>query len=133
MREFFRGWRRKVGGFALVMACVFTGMWVRSYVVCDAVGHFDAAGDLRQLTSVSGWLVLLYSPYQGDPPPPLAVWAWDTIAADSFRGGAGCSDEELPIPYLLLALPTTLISAYLILWKPKQNAATANNAEALHA
>lgn len=30
MREFFKGWRRKLGVATLVMACVFAGAWVRS-------------------------------------------------------------------------------------------------------
>ena len=35
MSEFFRGWRRKVGVVTLMMACVLTGMWVRSMSVID--------------------------------------------------------------------------------------------------
>lgn len=31
MHDFFNGWRRKVGVATLVMACVFTAGWVRSY------------------------------------------------------------------------------------------------------
>ena len=32
MSEFFKGWRRKLGLFTLVMACVLTGIWLRSLV-----------------------------------------------------------------------------------------------------
>ena len=32
MRDFFRGWRRKVGVVTLVLACVFTGFWVLSLI-----------------------------------------------------------------------------------------------------
>lgn len=37
MKDFFRGWRRKVGVCTLAMACVFAAGWVRSLVVCDQV------------------------------------------------------------------------------------------------
>ena len=37
MGEFFRGWRRKLGVVMLVMACVFTGMWVRGFAFEDAI------------------------------------------------------------------------------------------------
>jgi hypothetical protein len=35
MREFFRGWRRKVGMVTLLMALGFTGAWVRSLNIGD--------------------------------------------------------------------------------------------------
>ncbi|MDB5345258.1 MAG: hypothetical protein JWP89_3635 [Schlesneria sp.] len=37
MREFFRGWRRKVGCLTLVLACVLATMWGRSLVYGDSV------------------------------------------------------------------------------------------------
>jgi len=37
MREFFRGWRRKVGVMTLLMACVFMGGWLRSLITTDSV------------------------------------------------------------------------------------------------
>lgn len=37
MRDLFKGWRRKVGCAALVMACVFMGLWVRSRFLEDDV------------------------------------------------------------------------------------------------
>lgn len=43
MREFFRGWRRKVGCVALVMALVPFIVWTRSAVHDDLV-RFDALG-----------------------------------------------------------------------------------------
>lgn len=35
MREFFKGWRRKIGLLALFTACLFMVMWVRSLFVLD--------------------------------------------------------------------------------------------------
>src|SRR4051794_19488286 len=35
MRDFFKGWRRKLGCVTLVMACVFMAGWVRSIGISD--------------------------------------------------------------------------------------------------
>ena len=37
MKEFFRGWRRKVGVVTLLMACVAMGGWVRSLYFIDSM------------------------------------------------------------------------------------------------
>ena len=37
MGDFFKGWRRKTGIVALVMACVFMTGWVRTYSVTDDI------------------------------------------------------------------------------------------------
>ena len=37
MREFFRGWRRKLGCIALVMAISACAQWWRSYALVDQV------------------------------------------------------------------------------------------------
>lgn len=46
MRDVFRGWRRKVGFFALVLACVFAMGWLRSRTTSDFVRFFpvDSGG-----------------------------------------------------------------------------------------
>lgn len=69
MREFFNGWRRKVGCVALMVAC-----WLMSLCLAQRLnypGGVDAAGD--------------------DPGAQLFA----------------------------LAFPLTLLSTYLILWKPR--------------
>src|SRR5579863_9508898 len=37
MREFFRGWKRKVGLVVLAIACLFVGGWVRSLSTVDFI------------------------------------------------------------------------------------------------
>ena len=37
MREFFSGWRRKVGVVALMLACVLMAGWVRSFTIAEGV------------------------------------------------------------------------------------------------
>jgi len=41
MKEFFQGWRRKIGVVTLVMALVFMAGWVRSLVVEDELDFHD--------------------------------------------------------------------------------------------
>ncbi|HEY4261287.1 MAG TPA: hypothetical protein VGM98_14065 [Schlesneria sp.] len=57
MREFFRGVRRKLGCVTLMMACLFMGLWMRSYVVTDQVwmeGHKDTHLKEARLGSSGG-------------------------------------------------------------------------------
>ena len=39
MREFFKGWKRKIGCLTLVMACVATAGWVRSQHFSDFIKY----------------------------------------------------------------------------------------------
>jgi hypothetical protein len=43
MGEFFRGWRRKIGSIALMLACVCAAAWVRSVGREEGV-YFDSKG-----------------------------------------------------------------------------------------
>ncbi len=123
MREFFHGWRRKAGCLALVMALILIGQWIRSRIVSD---RMDVAWGGRQHAIISAG---------------GSVYWWRDIAkADWFRVKVGYSPAEdvvmaqadywrlerrhpersvIPIPLLFLAIPLTLLSAYLILWKPR--------------
>ena len=44
MKEFFRGWRRKIGVATLTMACVFAVGWVRSTIVADTLRFNSTEG-----------------------------------------------------------------------------------------
>src|SRR5258708_4117292 len=50
MHTFFHGWRRKAGCVALVMACVFTGIWIRSYRIVDTFSFHPDNGPRHYLT-----------------------------------------------------------------------------------
>lgn len=128
MREFFNGWRRKVGVATLVWACVFAAAWVRSFSIRD----FIPLPKLRTaaLATESGCLVLLreteavlISEVPGldviwenvdgienpmNPMPPVA-----TMVASAYFEKAGS------IPYWSLVLPLTLLSGWLLLSKPR--------------
>jgi hypothetical protein len=95
MREFFRGWRRKVGCVTLLLACMFTTCWVRSLTKWDEVnldrglGHIDAveshAGEIRCLRW-HGWV-------------SRRKWTWQTTPHNqggeySFNGIHRCPGER---------------------------------------
>ena len=54
MREFFHGWRRKMGAATLVIACVLMMLWVRSYLICDWFLERSNDGNSAFLASGSG-------------------------------------------------------------------------------
>lgn len=107
MKEFFKGWRRKVGCVTLAAACLFVAGWVRSTVVDDYVTAFN-----RSFFSSRGRF------YLG---PQFSLewrsWAWDS--------GPGLLPPDFllqGVPYSIVAIPLTLLSIYLILWPTLQRA-----------
>ena len=143
MREFFKGWRRKVGCVTLVKACMMTVMWVRSSCIFDSA--MLSIGDLRLLfmsnNHKSG--VILHK----DRPIDIVIvevtdgrkivnfWRFDKSRFESqhfmFKpivAGVGkvfCSDgsrlsEITLMPYWVVAIPLTLLSAYLLLSTPRK-------------
>jgi hypothetical protein len=121
MREFFKGWRRKVGAVSLVVALLLIGGYIRSYLVVDSF-HFPIKNRMHCLGSFYGYL----------------SWAaYDAAPQDCFTGfrktpakrptamlltmmlGSNTYVRQWAISYLWLATPVTLLSAYLILWKPR--------------
>ena len=130
MRELFKGWRRKAGCVTLVMACVITSLWMRSYYLCDDV-WFQIGSRTHMITSLRGGI----------------GWSsWDYVMADSGLITRDLSREPnlVGIPfrdymkrwdnqrryaswnvwywyayYWQCCVPLTLLSAYLILWKPR--------------
>lgn len=97
MREFFRGWRRKVGCVALVLACGFATGWMRSY----EYDWFEISG--VRISSCNG----SFGPSR---------------IAETKQGPWVIPKHEIvvPIPYWAPTISLTLLSAYLILWKPRQ-------------
>jgi hypothetical protein len=129
MKEFFCGWRRKAGTVTLVMALAVAGIWMRSRVVCDTL-QFKFGGRLHDIVSYSNqtsgvsWKFDLAFP---------EVLDWGSIPlnevdADDIEGTLANYREgyrdlgffEWHVPHWLLVLPLSLLSAYLILWKPRK-------------
>jgi hypothetical protein len=122
MDTFFYGWPRKAGFVLLVMACVVVGFWYRSHYENDAL--LLALGN-RQHEIQSG--------YDG-----LAWISWDILQGneDGHTGwnssqfhepimiieqrDVDCRFEKVAIPFWPVVLTLTLLSACLILWKPRK-------------
>lgn len=103
-----------------MISLALMGGWIRSYFVCDQIFFRDERGYVRSLASASGWLRLIASSYEGDNPAP-PEWGCQSIELASFVGAAGCSDDELALPYGLF-IPV-LLSASLVLRRPKETPA----------
>lgn len=144
MDTFFRGWRRKVGLMTLLLACAFAVASVRSRFLYDSFAIVDAAGlSLDSINSDS--MGLVYLSYRSKEEFTYDV-VWDSgplgggfVGYVSKRQGpflsrvCGCRVGDLrgvistgdrlivvAIPYWILILVLTLLSACLILWTPRR-------------
>ena len=130
MGEFFKGWRRKAGVVTLAMALLPAIGWMRSYIVEDRLAF--TSGDFRHaISSFQGnvgwdrWLNI----------PPAGGFGWSSEWRNSnqpisprptyFRAAPGSllgqlQFESRAVPYWPFVVPLTLLSAWLILWKPRK-------------
>ena len=70
MCEFFRGWRRKIGVAALLLACLVIGLWTRSSTVTDRVDcHCGWHGLMQSVVSSGGSLS-----WERQDQPRLPIW-----------------------------------------------------------
>ena len=104
MGDFFHGWRRKAGCITLLVACIFGTGWVRSFHINDQF-PFPSQNHTTFLLFVSkaGRLVGLY-------------------VAIVKRGSPNVVSEDTvyDIPYWSIVIPLTLLSAYLLISKPRK-------------
>ena len=127
MREFFKGWRRKTGCVTLLLAMVLTTFWVRSLgrPLLAQIGY----GRFHLLHSTEGridWMSWI----QPGSEPQVAMVVLSSVPAEDLAKileliGADLRNSnvelrEASIPYWSLAIPLTLLSAWLLLSKPRQ-------------
>lgn len=107
MRDFFLGWRRKVGCVALGLALIFWCAWVRSTQSAD-------------LIKINPWMFKsehgAFS-YQINHRTDRAIY-WRTTSIGQSSSVYGHFGSV--IPYWCVTVPLTLLSAYLIPWKPRK-------------
>ena len=143
MGTFFHGWRRKAGCFTLVLALVLMGGWMRSLVVWDMIFTYPTSEFELIFKSEQGLLgwehsidpdrIELRQWFSDEHERGFAIFAYlDNQDESRFTwrwryGGFSCGECSLGIPfsffvvpYWFLVLPMTLLSAYLILWKPRK-------------
>jgi hypothetical protein len=105
MREFFHGWRRKTGIITLVVGLGLMGMWIRSYRLMDIVVKSN-----HLLGSCEGFLLWCRRPQS-----KLYFFTCEAF-------GQKIDPDVWKIPYGAIVIPLTILSAYLILWKPRKRA-----------
>lgn len=117
MREFFRGWKRKAGCVTLMMACAATSASLWTPVWPDVIPRgvrfafqFDGikvtAEYLRFIP-----VVKTYTAINDDGSESQMIKTENQAVSTGMR--------EITIPYWPLALALTLISAWLMLSKPR--------------
>jgi len=100
MRGFFKGWRRKMGCVTLCLALSIVGIWMRSYDQWDSFDYGNTFVDSRE---------------------GVIQRVWDARNM-IFSGGIGSEPETIVywrVPYWSIVLLLTLLSAYLLLVKPR--------------
>ena len=147
--EFFKGWRRKAGLVTLAMACVLMIAWMRSLLVEDLVlrggqsqTYFTSGnGTLQwdQITFASGepihrepnlrWEIRRLPDHDGVTLPikeSSVLWRRDglgfraVVAEYPDSAGNKCRRGQWAVAYWVVTVPMTLLSAWLILIKPRQ-------------
>ncbi len=143
MHTFFHGWRRKAGVVTLVLACLLTSLWVRSLSIADEI-NVDRYGYMYALESKAGDICCLRwtgwvggtVTWQTSPHRDGGAHSFDGVhrfsAGTNFGpdlshvGETGiyppdrrATGQGFRISYSAFVLPLTLLSAYLILWKPR--------------
>jgi hypothetical protein len=117
MKEFFQGWRRKLGVATLVMALVFIGCWIRGFYVEDWMFvSFDNRTYL--LRSDRGG----FSCNRCDTPIPAGtpLHGSQPVMQIVVLVTGPVSPDDFFVYYSGLAIPLTLLSTYLIFWKPRK-------------
>lgn len=135
MHEFFHGWRRKLGCITLVMALVIMAWWARSYVVRDVITTAPLFGKGHTLSSDVG--ELQWVSWRANSPRSQFPAGWRSQGLRYtklpklrwFRqvkfqmvtvSLAGTNAEGFATSHWLFVIPLTLLSGYLILWRPRK-------------
>lgn len=120
MKDFFHGWRRKGGVVTLVMASILMAVWIRSGVVIDAVKFSPPPYDsIHYLTSAGGSVQWMRREFAGGR---IATFWYTERLASRPDMNLNVDDNigiAWTISYRSIVIPLTLLSAYLILWKPR--------------
>ena len=126
MSTFFCGWRRKVGCVLVVVALALIVTFARSYAVYH-MAAYALGGRQFMVQSGQGYVIWSgWSPHDDDP----VMWTCDSFntSHNQDRGlivrqlaiSGSPNSVSWPISYWWLIAPVTLLSAYLLLWKPRK-------------
>ena len=150
MREFFIGWKRKVGVLTLVMACVLAMAWLTCFTNPNLINNqfdrmipFNSGGvtlftDGNTISLVKGELVTttmdVTQATDNSSQPPTLPESNQDASQDDDQSTGGVSLVTVPvqlchvnltsivdIPFWPIVAPLTLISAFLLLTKPRKS------------
>ena len=143
MHEFFKGWRRKVGCVALALALVVMAGWIRSRFIFDNI--VVVTDDQTFVTYLScihgvGWYTshyrklklpatmhsLRYSTAEQPSNSEMVDGEGKDLSQNLFVIYVDDTDSDpqcqtIIVRYFVIAIPLTLLAAYLILWKPRKS------------
>jgi len=136
MLAFFNGWRRKAGCVLLAMACTLTVIWFRGMIAPDQFS-IPGSGIVRSSNGLLVWSRLSSQDVTKGLRRDMTHgstrtgWHWGQFYVGSLihqgymhRGDTSFKSryEVWQIPHWLIVLLLTLLSACLILWKPRNRA-----------
>ena len=125
MGEFFRGWRRKAGIVTLFMALMLCCIWVHSYT--EFTLFFFNTGVRKHWISAFKGVISWWS-WDVGPAPFWADWIivqpelvdQFLVIVDGMRSNPVQDNfRSWDIPFWCIILLLTLVSAFLIFWKPR--------------
>jgi hypothetical protein len=144
MNDFFQGWRRKTGFATLVLAVLISAAWGLSSQVSVTIDQDLGDWQYHAHSRDGEFGVWWYRPnewvrrrsvqwFWGKDRAALNFWieANRDVCSRKFEGCSFSNQEsenqigatdfaELTVPYWQPILPMTLLSAFLILWKPRR-------------
>jgi hypothetical protein len=143
MSPYFKPWRRKIGVVTLLMACMFAAGWIRSRSRGDLL-QFERGKAIYRIASSSrgmSWETISFN-HLGAVKTPTGYFSLDGNGFDPFvdipeieldlsRFGfhiveskldphAGFRSRLFAVPYWSVVIPLTLLSAWLLLSKPRR-------------
>ena len=143
MREFFRGWRRKLGVVTLVVACVFAAGWVRSTIIADEFDYSFNHTSSRIIALLDGHIVwMIFDHVRPTNVPAIGfyfnepfqtfdkfyhdkskTWKWRFcgIAVGRAENSGKSEITIFVVSFWSIVIPLTLLSAFLLLSKPRQS------------
>ena len=132
MGEFFKGWRRKIGVLTLVMACVFMAGWVKSHRSFDVFMSPLGKHWVLIVVSTKGAVTCVQWNLPFNELPGFVshnlVEPWNSIdIAHHYDNQVDENGNQPPksicvgpVRYWSVVIPLTLLSAYLLLLKPRK-------------
>lgn len=137
MREFFQGWKRNIGVATLMLACVFAAGWLRTFSVGEAfdMGRYVVASLDGSIVVVGPREDALSFPDWNSDEPRLAKdelkklnedvtgWRWCGVVCGRIDDSTEQGTSVWILPYTVIVLPLTLLTAFLLLSRPRKPAA----------